>query len=357
MRVAEESTAAGSGALKVAPVITDYIDRLITVEMRNRGMPHGKIGPLYEAARAEGGGLPLVYRAAQGLIGTVRRGDTVFIVTGAASGQLMPKGENDGPVGGAVLARALQWGLGAVPIMVCEAQHVDPIVASCEAIGVGIRSVDIACRTKVGGAVLAAPTNQAAVETWANQVMDQLAPSAIIAIERLGPNAKGVVHGSTGLAGWDPLVDLAPLFSEALQRGVFSVGIGDAGNEIGFGRIAGAVREIQPYGARCQCDCGDGMATVTPTDVLVVAAVSNWGAYGVEAALALLLERHDLLHTTTEARRVIERCLEAGGLDSMSCSQRFFVDGISGETSVNMVQMLGEMVRIHLEAPATGAIH
>src|SRR5438105_4505719 len=85
--------------------------------MRNRGMPHGKIGPLYEAARAEGGGLPLVCRAAEGLIGAVRRGDTVFIVTGAASGPLMPKGENDGPVGGAVIlrsdaARSLQVGIG-----------------------------------------------------------------------------------------------------------------------------------------------------------------------------------------------------------------------------------------------------
>jgi hypothetical protein len=99
------------------------------------------------------------------------------------------------------------------------------------------------------------------------------------------------------------------------------------------------------------------MATVTPTDVLVVGAVSNWGAYGIEASLAILLERRDLLHTATEARRVIERCLEAGGLDSTSCSQRFFVDGISGETSVNIVEMLGEMVRIHFEEPTTGAIH
>ena len=99
------------------------------------------------------------------------------------------------------------------------------------------------------------------------------------------------------------------------------------------------------------------MATVTPTDVLVVAAVSNWGAYGIEATLAILLERPDLLHGPVEARRVIERCLEAGGLEAMNCTQRFFVDGISGETSVNMVQMLGEMARIYLERPATGAIH
>jgi hypothetical protein len=338
--------------------MTDYIDRLVTVEMRNRAMPNGKIGPLYDAARAEGGGEPLVFRAAQGLINALRPGDNVFIVTGAGSGPLIPKGENDGPVGGAVLARALHLGLGATPIMVCERQHVDPIVAACEAIGVGIRDADVAIRSKVGGALLAAPKEQDAFGGWAKELLDRFTPSAIIAIERLGPNRRGIVHGSTGLADWDPLVDVAPLFTEAARRGIFSVGIGDAGNEIGFGRITDAVREIQqPYGARCQCPCGDGMATVTPTDVLVVAAVSNWGAYGIEATLAILLERPDLLHTPAEARRMIERCLEAGGLEAINCTRRFFVDGISGETSVNMVQMLNEMVRIYLERPATGAIH
>jgi hypothetical protein len=178
-----------------------------------------------------------------------------------------------------------------------------------------------------------------------------------VAIERLGPNRNGVVHGATGLSGWDPLVDLAPLFALAAERGVFSVGIGDAGNEIGFGRIVEAVREIQPHGAICQCPCGGGMATTVPTDVLVVAAVSNWGAYGIEACLAMLAGRPDLVHSPQEAERVILRCLEAGGLEAMQCTQRFFVDGIRGEVSVNMVQILGEMVRIHLEAPDRGAIH
>jgi D-glutamate cyclase len=328
--------------------MTDYIDQLVTVEMRNRAMPNGKVGPLYDAARAEGGGEPLVYRAAQGLINAVRPGDTVF--TSAGSGPLIPKGENDGPVGGAVLALALQRGLGATPIMVCEWQHVDPIVAACEAIGVAIRDAGVAIRSKVGGALLAAPKEQDAFGSWAKDLLDRFTPSTIVAVERFGPNR------SPGLADWDPLVDVAPLFTKAARRGIFSVGIGDAGNQIGFGRITDAVQEIQqPYGARCPCD--DGMATVTPTDVLVVAAVSNWSAYGIEATLAILLERPDLLHTPAEARRMIESCLEAGGLEAIHCTRRFFVDDISGETSVNMVQMLNEMVRMYLERPATGAIH
>ena len=66
------------------------------------GMPAGKIIPLYEAARAEAGDQPLAYLAASGLLARTRRHDTVIIVTGAGSGPLIPKGENDGPVGAAV---------------------------------------------------------------------------------------------------------------------------------------------------------------------------------------------------------------------------------------------------------------
>src|ERR1700736_279775 len=339
------------------PAMADYIARLITVEMRNRGMPAGKIIPLYEAARAEAGDQPLAYLAASGLLARTRRHDTVIIVTGAGSGPLIPKGENDGPVGAAVLARALYWGVGCTPVLVCEQHHAEPVVASCEAAGVELRTVDLATSTHAGGALVTAPVDQQEIPAWSEALLDRLQPAAIIAIERLGPNSKGIVHGATGLAGWDPLVDLAPLFAAAAERGVFSVGIGDAGNEIGFGRIADDVRRIQPHGGRCQCEGGAGMATVTATDVLVVAAVSNWGAYGIEACLGLLLGKDDLQHTPREAERIILRCLDAGGLEAMFCTQRYFVDGIAGDSSVSLVQLLREMVRIYLESPDAGVIH
>lgn len=358
MRLVEQ--VAGDGSAKIdarPPAMADYVDRLVTVEMRNRGMPGGKIIPLYEAARAEGGGEPLTFRAAASLLSRTRRHDNVLIITGAGSGPLIPNGENDGPVGAAVLARALHRGAGCTPLLVCEPHHAAPIVASCEAIGVGMRSVDQATHSRVGGAIVASPDRQDEIDDWARDLLDRLQPSAIVSIERLGPNSKGIVHGATGLSGWDPMVDLAPLFVQAAERGILSVGIGDAGNEIGFGRIADDVRRIQPHGSVCQCDCGAGMATVVPTDVLVVAAVSNWGAYGIEACMAMLLERTDLQHTPQEAERVILRCLEANGLEAMFCTQRFFVDGIAGEVSVSLVQVLREMVRIYLEVPDTGVIH
>jgi hypothetical protein len=340
-----------------APSMADYIDRLITVEMRNRAMPNGTITPLYEAARAEGGGEPLTFRAAAGLVKNVRPHDNVFIVTGAGSGTLIPQGENDGPVGAAVLARAVFLGLGATPIFVCEKHHVEPIVAASEAAGVPIRTLDVTLNSRVSGAVVSAPTTEDEVGLWAAELYNDLKPTALISIERLGPNRLGVIHGATGIAGWLPQVDLAPVFTEAASRGVFSIGIGDVGNEIGFGRIQDTVRKVQPYGEKCQCPCGGGMATVISTDVLVVAAVSNWGGYGIEAALSLLLNRPDLPHTPAMAESILKRCTEAGGIEAIHCTQTFSCDGIAGEGHMSIVQLLGEMVRIDLQTPTTGALH
>ena len=58
-------------------------DRLVTVEIKNRGMPFGILQPLYDAARRAAGGRPLSMLAAEGLQRAVRRGDTVFVLTGA----------------------------------------------------------------------------------------------------------------------------------------------------------------------------------------------------------------------------------------------------------------------------------
>lgn len=335
----------------------DYVDRLITVEMRNAAMPFGKIIPLYDAARAEAGGVSLCMAAARGLRDRVSPGDAVLIVTGAGTQPLLPNGENDGPVGAAVLGRALAEGLGALPVYVVETHHEPPVVASSEAVGLPVRDLATTRSVGVGAAVVTAPVDQDDVAPWAKRLFDELRPSAVIAIERLGPNEAGVIHGSTGLAGWSPQVDLSPLFEQAATRDVFSVGIGDAGNEIGFGRIADTVREVQPHGRSCQCPCGRGMATVVATDVLIVAAVSNWGAYGLEAALANLVERTDLPHSPEVARHSIAECLRAGGLEALHCTRRWLVDGIDADVSVGLVAVLNEMVRISLSTPTTGPLH
>jgi len=339
-------------------IIGTYVDRLITIEIKNRGMPIGIIHRLYEAALKEAGGRPLTAQAAEGLIQHVGKRDSVFIITGAGYPPTMPKGESDGPPGAAVLGRALYWGLEAVPVYICEERHADPIVASSEAAGIMIKEYEDAKERRLGGVLETAPTDPAAIQGWVKEVFDKYQPRAVISTERLGPNEKGIIHGATGLAkaSWS-IIDLAPLVYEAQNRGVFSIGIGDHGNELGFGRIHDAVKEIMPYGEKCQCPCGAGMATVVKTDVLVPAFISNWGCYGVEAMLAFLLRKPDLMHTPEQERRIVMACLEAGGLEAMWCSKAFLVDGARAECGMAVVDLLTEMVRLNLAEPSVGVTH
>jgi len=231
-------------------------------------------------------------------------------------------------------------------------------MASSEAAGVMIRSFEEAKGRRLGGVMLTAPNQQEKVGEWASDIFNQYRPKALICAEKLGPNEKGVIHGATGLGkelGF--IIDLSPLVGEAERRGVFSVGIGDNGNEFGFGRIYETVREVMPYGKKCQCSCGGGMATVIKTDVLIPASVSNWGCYGVEAVLAFLLKNRDLMHTPEEEKRILFACLDAVGLEARYCSKRFIADGMPGETSMAVVRLLGDMVRINLAAPDRGVAH
>jgi hypothetical protein len=85
--------------------------------------------------------------------------------------------------------------------------------------------------------------------------------------------------------------------------------------------------------------------------------MSNWGAYGIEAALAFLLGKADLMHTPAMEARVIRQCLDAGGLEAMYCSSAFVVDNCQGESSMAVVQLLRDMVRLGLQPPDVGVAH
>src|SRR3989442_14768167 len=53
------------------------------------------------------------------------------------------------------------------------------------------------------------------------------------------------------------------------------------------------------------------IASAVRVKYLVVAGVSNWGAYGIVAALSRLSGQM-LLHGAAEERRLVEACVEAG---------------------------------------------
>ncbi|MGP9702388.1 glutamate cyclase domain-containing protein [Halomonas sp. JB37] len=174
--------------------------------------------------------------------------------------------------------------------------------------------------------------------------------------ERLGPNESGIVHYSTGVAPKN-CVNVAPLFDKAAQQGVLSIGIGDNGNEIGFGRIHSFMQDFHPYGRETQTSKPGGAITVTATDIFLPASISNWGAYGIAAMLGFLLKDKELVQDSELEKRIIRACLDAGGWEMRYCTSRFIVDGAEGESSMAIVQLLRDMVRLNIAAPDRGLSH
>jgi hypothetical protein len=337
-------------------IACEYIDRLVTVEMRfGEGLPRGVTHRLYDAARAAQGGKPLTFLAADGLRKALSRGDNVLVVTGAGTPPWLPKGETDGPPGAAAIARALEVGLGAKPILLAEERNLGPVIAAAD--GIGLACVPAADFVRRDGCALALalPLGGAAGAAEAVRLFEEYAPKAVVFVEKAGPNAAGIFHSILGTGRTDDMMANAHLIAaEAARRGVFTLGIGDGGNEIGFGKVAEAVRGIQPFGRACQCPCGQGVATVTETDVLLAAAVSNWGAYGVAAALAGLLRNPEVLHSTDDEDRMILACVAAGAMDGAYARLVPLVDGTAQAVQTALITMLHEIVKNSLRSYKRG---
>ncbi len=194
--------------------------------------------------------------------------------------------ETDGPVGAIALYLALET-LGAEPVLACGAPLSDRLQDDYRVLELAARDLEAARRE-------------------AGQELARLAPAAIISIERPGLGADGRYHNMRGeditphTAFFDPYLECADCPTMA---------IGDGGNEIGMGKIARAIASL------------DIVASVTSCDELLVADVSNWGAYGLIALLGKWSGR-DLL----------------GGIDPLAIlaylSARGSVDGVTRQNTL-----------------------
>lgn len=348
-------------AEKVVQRIGEAVDRMITVDVSARGL----IRTLYDGARATLENQPLALTAARKLRDSTARDQTVIIATGLpVRGWFSPAvAENDGPVGAATLARAVYVALGAVPILICEEEQVPVLRASVRAAGLTPASLDQIMTAKTStdavpgrgmpaAVVQGFPADERAAKDEAQRLLDRR-PSALVSIERQAENEKGVYHYGRGEANKRSImakVDL--LFNEAKSRGILTIGIGDGGNELGMGRIKDLIRREVPYGGKCQCPCGIGMAPHFVPDVLICATVSNWGAWGIEACLAALTANPHVLHSPQMELDVIRACTDAGGVDGLTAFIEPLVDALPAQMCANVVEILQAIVTNGLNPPA-----
>lgn len=327
----------------MSEILGDQVDRLITVEMRPPGFMRGIIPPIYDQARRRLG-KSLTLLAAEGLIGRIRKGDTVLITTGAVGPPFLFKGETDGPIGAAVLGRSLNLAFGAVPVYVNEPWGAEPIIAASQAAGVTVRKYEEAKQFPNSAAMDFFPPEEKIPEDFSKKLLDHYQPACLVAIEKLGPNEKGVIHSARGKDLTTAHARVDHLFREAKKRKILTIGIGDNGNEIGMGTLAEEVKAINPMGAKCNCPCGAGIADSIVTDYAIIANVSNWGAYGLAALLSCLLKRSEILHDPLTERRIIEDCVRAGALDGVLARQVPWVDGMPSAIHEALIAMLHCMV-------------
>jgi hypothetical protein len=248
---------------------------------------------------------------------------------GLITGFFVPRGEvaapeTDGPVGTALLAAAL---------------------AAC---GVPTRiAVDTPCAGAVRAAVDAAGGGVAVDEVGVDEDLDRLigdwrrtGVSHAVAIERCGRSADGRPRNMRGV---DVSPWTAPLDDLFLAGPWIRLAVGDGGNEIGMGKLpSGLIARTVPNGEKIAC--------VTSCDQLVVAGVSNWGAYGLMAALAVA--RPDwavkiATFLTAERDLAVTRATvdKAGAVDGVTAQREATVDGFGPEIHGPLIDELGRIAR------------
>ena len=281
---------------------------------------------LQAAVRSHRSDTPLSAAIVEALLS--HRGTYVALFTGFVVPGSFPGGENDGPLGTVALARALKRA-GFVASIYADPQVLD-------------HTTWLAAEIEAGVHVASIP------EDLSGKLADAM--DVAVAIEKPGENAMGALHAWSGQRIEAGSISIDALFAQLNAESKLTVAIGDRGNEIGFGAIYDEFLALVPAARRCTCGCGGGTAAVTPAKLLYPAAVSNWGAYGLCAGLALATGDRSVALRPEEEERLLNVAAVRGCRDGLLNTAAFGVDGISGSISIHLVDALCELVDSAVEA-------
>jgi D-glutamate cyclase len=250
-----------------------------------------------------------------------------------------PAGETDGPLGAVFLARAL------VPLGFRVGIAADPFCVP--ALNAGLS----ACGLKEGVKVISLPSPAMARKMTPDEycrrfveATGDLKMTHLLAIERVGPSHgraqvppehRDRCHTMRGRDITDAMSPAHWLFEAEL--GAKTIGIGDGGNEIGMGKIPWEVINANiPQGGLVACRVA--------TNHLIVAGVSNWGAYALAAGVCALrgVRPDPRLFDPDEERRILTVMVEQGQLvDGVLARPSVTVDGLTWEQYSAVLPRLG----------------
>jgi hypothetical protein len=275
-----------------------------------------------------------------------------------------PGGETDGPLGAVFLARALQ----ALGIRVFI--ETDQFCKTALEAGLTACGLNDTCRLCVFPENIDARDER--IVFHCEKRFAGLGPQPVthlIAVERVGPShtvASVAAQDSKDveslnrfirevpvelrdrcrtMRGLDITSKMAPahiLFATAKEvpQPITTIGIGDGGNEIGIGKMPWEIiRRNIPNGGLIACR--------SSTDHLIVAGVSNWGAYALAAGVALLRGQQlpaEVFDVERE-REILRVMVEKGPLvDGVTGRPSASVDGLSFDDYARPLRELAKLV-------------
>ena len=176
-------------------------------------------------------------------------------------------------------------------------------------------------------------TKEKSVE-FAKKIIKDYKPSALISIERCGitENDRYLNISRQDISHYNAYIDV--LFNLHSN----TIGIGDGGNEIGMGNLYEHLSSSDKY---------IDEPTISKTKHLIITTVSNWGGWGLVAALSLLADKN-LLETSKEATDIMQEQLNLGAVDGANFKSELSVDGFDWETNKNILLKLHKIINKYL---------
>ncbi len=277
-------------------------------------------------------------------------------------GAVPPAAETDGPLGALALTRALEARGRKVHWIT------DPFAAPLLEVGRGVGALHAAAHVIPWSLDHTADAEGA--QRWMNEYLRGAGATldALVAIERVGPSHDAVSatrgdddpdrafqlfrevpvehHGRRHSMRGEIIDRFTPpldqLFDrvKALRSACFTLGIGDGGNEIGMGCFPW--RQLQ---GAIQRSPGGQIACRVATDEVITAGISNWGAYALVVAMAVVDPTMSAAETLSVAgeRELLEKLVrDAGAVDGVTLERTLSVDGVGmGGYLTPLTEMLG----------------
>jgi len=215
--------------------------------------------------------------------------------------------ETDGPVGAIALYKVLS-ALGATPVIVCG-----PPVSQA------LKTDYLVHEIRVG------EHQERTLEAF--QALYKYNPEAIISIERPGQAADGGYYNMRG----ESISERTACFDTFVQNARCpTIGIGDGGNEIGMGNIKEALKGL------------DIMPSVTEVDELLIADVSNWGAYGIIAFLSYWNKKD--FFADIQPLEILRYLSGLGSVDGVTRENQLTEDGLPADEGQQVIQELRRLI-------------